>query len=133
VTATRLAEVGARDAQPLELGRGGEHPLQQPPVVLLDRGALAQGAPRLANAGSESIAHPLQLAEADQARLARRGRHSRVDLDTGKRLRGKPAELGLEAADLAPQLGASEALVALDSNPSEVVPVEQLHHDPFRV
>ncbi len=133
MTAPRRADVGARDPQPLEIRGRGKHPLEQLPVAGLDLGSLAEGAARLGDPGREGVADPLQLAEADQPRLASRGWHPDVDLDTGKRLGGKAAELVLEAADLAPQLGASEALVAPYANSGEGLSVEQLRHELPRV
>jgi hypothetical protein len=133
VAASRLTEVGAGDPQPLELGGRGEHPLQQLPVGRLDLGALVEGATRLGDPRREGVANPLQLAEADQPRLLRGRRHPRVDREAGERLRGKAAQLVLKAADLAPQLGARETLVASRANPGEGMSVEQLRHDPLRV
>jgi hypothetical protein len=132
VAAARFAEIGTRDPQPLELGRGGEHPLKQPPVGRLGLGPPIQPVPSLRHPGGKLVANPLQLAEADQTRLAAAGPNPRIDLDAGKRLRDEAAQLQLETTDLTPQLSAGETLVAPTANP-EGVSVEQLRHDSFQV
>lgn len=130
MAAARLADVGAGDAQPLVLGGRGEHPLQQLAVGGLDLGALGE---RLACRGDprhQRVADPLQLAEADDARLARRRRHAGLDREARERLGREPRQLPLQAADLAPQIGSRQALVALRGlNPGERV--DQLWHNPF--
>jgi hypothetical protein len=133
VTASRLAEVGAGDPQPLELGGLGEHPPEQLPVGGLELGALGESAACRGNPRRQGIADLLQLAEADHARLPRSGGNARIDGEARKALRREPGELSFEAADLTPQLGTGESLVALCANAGEDVSVEQLLHEPIRV
>ncbi len=76
---------------------------------------LAQRDARLADAFGERIAHPLELLEPGDARLAETGGNAGVEGEPGESLRTQPRELVLEAADLAAQLGAREALVASHS------------------
>ena len=133
MAAPPLAEVGAGDLKPLVLGRGGQHPLEQLAVGGLGLGSLAQCVARLGDPVGEGITDLLQLAEADQARLVRRGGHPCVDLHSQEGPRGKTAQLELEAADLAPQLGARKALVAPDAKAGKGLSVEQLRHQPLRV
>jgi hypothetical protein len=61
VPAARLADVGARDAQPLVLGGGLEHLPQELPVSALQLRPLAQLEPRGRDPGREGVAHPLEL------------------------------------------------------------------------
>jgi hypothetical protein len=133
VSAARLAEVGAGDLKPFVLGRRGQHPLEQLAVGGLGLGPLAQGAAGVGDPVGERVADLLQLAEADQARLVRRGGHPRVDRHPREGPRGEAPELVLEAADLAPQLGARKALVAPDAKAGKGLSVEQLRHEPLRV
>jgi len=133
VTAPGLTEVGAGDPQPLELGGIGKHPLEQLPIGGLERGSLSQRVARCGHPHRQRVANLLQLTEADQPRLGRGGRDRRVQREARERLARQPGQLLLEAADLPPQLGTGETLVALDANPSEGVSVEQLLHDSIRV
>ncbi len=131
MTASRLTEVGAGDPQPLELGGIGEHPLEQLPVGGLERRSLSKRVARSGDPHCQRVANLLQLAEADQPRLGRGGRNRRVEREARECLARQPGQLALEAADLPPQLGTGETLVALDANLSEGVSVEQFLHDPI--
>jgi hypothetical protein len=94
------------------LGGGVEHATQQLAVLRLQLGPLAEGEAGAGDPCGERVAHPLQLAEAGDPRLAPGRGDAGVDLDPGEGLDHEAGELALEAADLAAQLGASEALVA---------------------
>jgi hypothetical protein len=102
VTAPRLAEIGAGDPQPLELGRLGEHPLEQLPVGGLERGSLGEGIARRRDPRRQSVANLLQLTQADQSRLSGRGWDRRIDREAGECLAREPGQLLLEPADLTP-------------------------------
>jgi hypothetical protein len=133
VTAARLADVGARDPQPLVRGRRGEHLLQQLAVASLELGLVPQPAPRHADLGRERVADGLEIAETQRPRLAREGADAGVDLDAREGLGEERAELRLETADLTPQLSPGEPLVAVGAKRSASVSVEQIRHSPKRV
>ena len=76
----------------------------------------------------EVVAHTLQLAEAEHPRLGGGGEDLAADLDSPECLAEETRQLTLEPADLAPQLGAREALVAPGAKPSESVSFEQSRH-----
>jgi hypothetical protein len=128
VAATGLADFGARDAQPLEVPRRGEHPLQQLAVVRLQLLALAQDAARLDDPRREAVPDGLEAAEVEGSRLGCDRRHRDVELDARKGLRDQRRELPLEPPDLAPQLGAGEPLVAVDAKLAAGVSLEQIRH-----
>lgn len=121
VTAARLADVGAGDPHPFELGWLGQHPLQQLAVASLELCPGAESAARGGHARGEGVAHHLQLAEADQPRLTSDGGDPSVDLEPGKGLRDEVGELPLEATDLAPQLGPSKLFVVPHIGPENRV------------
>jgi hypothetical protein len=130
VAAPRLTDVGAGDPQPLVLGRLGQHLLEQLAVarlefVLLDQGPAGDGDPI-----GEGVANSLQVLQARHPRHVRAGGHVDVEDDAGKGLGREAGKLVLEAADLAPQLGAREALVASHSKHRECVSIEQFWHKP---
>lgn len=107
-------EVFPRDPDPLEVLRGGEHPLHQLAVLVLSPRPLDEGAPRLRYAVGETIADHLELAEIEDP-----GRGcDRVDpvrhLGVTEGLAEEPAQLGLEPGDLAAQLKPGLALVDRD-------------------
>jgi len=112
VTATGLADVGARDPQPLVLGRRRQHVLQQLAVLRLQFTPLPKRDSSLANPLGERVAHPLELFETGYARLVVARGNAGIEREPGKRLGAKPGELVLETTDLAAQLSAREALVA---------------------
>jgi len=115
MAATRLADIGARDTQPLVLGRRGQHFLQQLAVLGLQLAPLLERGTGLADAFGKRVAHPLKLVEPRDTGLAVSGRDAGVQGKPGEGLSAKPRELVLEATDLAAQLGAGEALVASHS------------------
>ena len=114
VSATRLADVGAADADPLVVLRGGEHVFEQFAIGLLDEGALGEGTVGLGEADRERVADLLQLAEVENARRSGGGDPVR-DVDPADALGDQPGELTLELADLTAQLRTREPLVYLDS------------------
>ncbi len=128
MAATRLAEVVARDAQPLEVLRTGEHPLQQLAVAGLELGPLAQCAARVLDPIGQGVANRLQLTQIECSRLAREGRHVRGNFEPREGLRHQSRELPFEAPDLTPQLGAGEALVAAYPQRTSRVSFEQIRH-----
>src|SRR5262249_48513239 len=115
VAAARLADVGARDPQPPVLGGGVEHALEQLAVAGLQLAALPQREPRLTDPGRKRVADRLQIAQAERPRLARHRADCSIELQAREGLRDERAQLGLEAADLAPQLRPGKALVASDA------------------
>lgn len=112
VPAAGLADVGARDPQPLVLGRSGEHVAQKGPVALLQLIALAQNGARLDDARRERVADALQLAEIGNARQTCRRRNADINREPRERLRREPGQLALQAPDLTPQLDPRQPLVA---------------------
>lgn len=116
VATAGLAKLGAGDAQPLVLGGGDKHALEQLAVGGLHLGALGEGFARLGDATGEAVANSLQLTEVDQARRRRGGVDAGIDGEARKSLCHQLRELALEPADLAPQFGAGQALVALDAS-----------------
>lgn len=126
--AAGFADVGAGDPHPFEfLGRLQQRP-QQIAVVGLDRGAPRQGAASLADSGGQSVADRLQLAEVEQPRSG----GDRLDAMGQRRmaegLAEQPSQLGLEAADLTPQLEPRLALVDLGPEPGELLSFQQSRH-----
>jgi hypothetical protein len=93
VSTAGLAEIGAGDPQPLVIGRGRQHPLEQLSVRGLERGALLEPAPPLGDLGRECIADGLQLSQPERSRLPRAGGHTGVDPEARERLRHDPCEL----------------------------------------
>lgn len=75
------------------------------------------------DARGESIAHLLQLSEAERARLAGHRADASVEPQAGKSLDDESAQLAFEAADLAPQLGAGKALVDLYTRGGKAISV----------
>jgi hypothetical protein len=128
VPAARLADVGARDPQPLVLRGRGQHPPQQLTVAGLEFALFLERDAGGRDPLGKGIAHLLQLLEPGHSRLGEMTRNRGVDRDPGKRLHSKPGELVLEAGDLAPQLGAREALVASNPKHRERVSIEQIRH-----
>jgi hypothetical protein len=91
-------------------GGVGEHPPQQLAIVGLQLRALVEFQARLADSRRQLVAHPLQLAEAEHPGLAAHAADPALDRHPAEGFREQARQLPLEAADLPPQLGASEAL-----------------------
>jgi hypothetical protein len=127
VPAAGLADVRARDLQPFVLRGGLDHAPQQLAISPLDLLALAKRGAGEGDAGGEGVSHALELLEAGEPRAARPRGDPNVDLHSREGLYREPGELALEAADLAAQLGSSEALVAIDSKRNRLS-CEQLRH-----
>ncbi len=85
---------------------------------------------RPGDAIGKRVANPLELLEPGDPRLGEAGGDSDVEGETGKRLGAEAGELVLEAADLAAQLSAREALVASYLKRRERVSSEQIRHEP---
>jgi hypothetical protein len=131
VTATRLADVGVRDSQPLVLSGGGEHLAQLLAVAFLELVAVVQGDAGVGDPSRQSIAYPLQLAKAGDSRRAGESRDAGVDVKARECLGREAGQLTLEAPDLPPQLGARQPLVVdLERNR---LSFEQLKHEANRV
>lgn len=122
------AEVFARDSDPLEVLGGGEHPLDQRPVLVLDQVALDQRLPGLGDAVGEAVANCLQPAEVDHPRLGAEGIDAMRDLGVAEGLAEEGRQLGLEAGDLPPQLQPRLALVDRDAEPVKLVLSQQGRH-----
>jgi hypothetical protein len=131
VPAAGLADVGIRDAHPLVLGGGVQHPLQQIAVLSLELGLVPEGPVGGRDPLCQGIAHPLQLPQVRDPRFAWRRSDDGLDLDPRKGLDHQVRELGLEATDLSAQLGASEALVAPHPKRVRRVQFEQIRHEQF--
>jgi hypothetical protein len=127
VAAAGQTEIVAAYLHPLEVRRRGQHLTQQLVVRGLDPGALAQGQPCLGDSLGKVVAQLLELAEAEDPRLADRG-DPVIDLDPAEGLGEEAGELALEMADLAPQLNPGEALVDLDVELIQAVSCEQIRH-----
>jgi hypothetical protein len=63
------------------LGGGVEHAVQQLAVLSLQRGLLVEGHPGSGDPCGERVAHPLELPQACDPRLAARSGDAGVDLD----------------------------------------------------
>jgi hypothetical protein len=124
VAAARLADVGAGDADPLELCRRGEHLAQQLAVAGLHPGSLGQRQAGLGDPLGQFVAQPLQLAEIENAGLGGEPGYAVFDPHPAERLGEEGGQLALEAADLAPQLETRRPLVGIDVD--EEVSFQQL-------
>jgi hypothetical protein len=129
VATARQAEIVPAHLHPLEVRRGGQHLAQQLVVRGLDPSTLAQGQPCIGDPLGKVVAQLLELAEAEDPRLANRG-DPVVDLDPAEGLGKEAGELALEMADLTPQLDPGEALVDLDVELIQAVSFEQIRHRP---
>lgn len=114
VAAAGLADVGAADAQPGVLGGGGEERGQKLTVGGLDRGAIGERLPGVADAGREGVAELLELTEVEHPRRPA-GADPVRDLDPAEPLGDEAGQLQLELADLAAQLSAGQPLIDLKS------------------
>lgn len=131
--AAGLADIGARDPQPLVLGGCRQHAAQQLAVAGLQFALRFERHARGGNPLRERVAHLLQLIEAGYPRLGEMTGNRGVDDDPRKSLDGKARELMLEASDLTPQLGARKTLVASHSKRRERLSIEQIRHKTIRV
>jgi hypothetical protein len=128
--AARLADVAAFDLDPLEVRRRRQHLGQQLAVGALEALALVQRHPRVGDPFGQLVAQMLQLAQAEDPRLARQGADPVLDLHPAEAGGEEPGQLALEAPDLTAQLGAGEALVDLDVECVEALSFEQIGHRP---
>jgi hypothetical protein len=127
VPATWEAEVLPRDSHPLEVLRGGEHLLDQLPVLRLDPGALGEGSVRLGDPLGQPVANRLQLPKVENPR----GGGERLDamrhLGATEGLAEEAGQLRLETADLAAQLQPRPSLVDPDPEPGEILSQQSGH------
>ncbi len=130
VAAPRLTDVGAGDPQPLVLGRLGQHLLEQVAVARLQFVLPLQSTVGNGDPIGEGIANSLQVLQARNPGDVRARRHVDVENDAREGLSREAGQLVLEAANLAPQLDAREALVAPHSKHRECVSIEQIWHKP---
>ena len=112
VPAAGQAEVGPADPQPAMVSRRLDQALKQLAVGGLDSGLRGERGSGLPGALGELVAHALEGAEVEHAWARRRGGDPVGDVEAAEALEGETRQLELEAADLAAQLGAGEALVA---------------------
>jgi hypothetical protein len=119
VAAAVKTEVLAGDAHPLEVLRGGEHPPDQRPVLVLDPAPLDQRLPCIGDAVGEPVAQRLQLPEIEQPRRGD-GRLDAVrHLGVAEGLAEESGQLRLELGDLPAQLRPRPALVDREVEPAE--------------
>ena len=128
VTAPGLANVGARDPHPLVLGRRRQHVLEQLAVAGLQLVLLAQGVASGGDPIRQGVANLLELLEPGDTGHGKAGGDPGVELKARKGLSTEASQLVLEAADLAAQLSAREALVASHSKRGKCVSIEQIRH-----
>ncbi len=133
VPAAGLADVGARDPQPLVLRRRLQHAPQQFAVAGLDHRLIAQRQTSLGDPLGKVVAHLLQLLETGNARFGETGWNLGVEIESRKGLNRESGKLVLETADLAAQLDTREALIASHAKCCKRVSVEQIRHYPHRV
>jgi hypothetical protein len=129
-TATGLADVGAGDHHPPVPSRVLEHLLQQLAVGSLDLGPPAELDASAGDAVGELVAQLLELAEVEQARGRMARRKPVLDFDPAEGLADEAPQLALQAADLTPQLAASESLVTPDGEGIASLSRHQILHRP---
>ena len=131
--AAGLADVVAGYPQPPVLLRRHQHLLEQLAVRRLEVGAGRELATSFGDLVGERVADRLELSQAEGPRLAGDGGHAGVDSKAGKGLGDDRRQLPLQAADLAPQLGAGQKLVPAGKRLSPAVSIKQIRHNPNRV
>jgi hypothetical protein len=112
VTAAGLADVGARNLQPLVLGGRVEHALQQLAIAGLELRLVLQPAADRADPHRQGVANRLQLAQTQRPRLARDRGDAGVDPQAREGIGNEGSQLRFEPADLPAQLDAGKALIA---------------------
>jgi len=100
VPAAGQAEVFPGDANPLEVLGGGEHPLDQLLILVLDPPPLDQSPAGLGDAVGEPVPQGLQLAEVEHSRAGGDGRDPVRHLGMAERLGEEAGQLRLEPRDL---------------------------------
>jgi hypothetical protein len=128
--AARQAELVTGDLHPLELGRGGQHRLDQLMSLALHHRALGQGPAGLGHPVGQLVAQALDLTEVEEPRLGRDRADPVSDLDAPEPLGHQTGQLTLQAPDLPPQLESREALVDCGAERREAVSFEQVGHRP---
>jgi hypothetical protein len=134
VTAAGLADVGAADPHPAVVARRLDQGGEKFAAGGLGRGPRGERGAGIAGTLGEGVAQALELAEVEQARR-RCGRSDPVgDGDAAEAIEGEAGQLELEPADLAAQLGAGKALVAVDAKRrSDALSCQYLGHLPSQV
>lgn len=122
------AEVFAGDAHPLEVLRGGEHPLDQFPSFVLEPVALDERLPSLGNAIGQTVANRLQRAQVKYPGSDTDCIDAMRDLGVAECLAEEGRQLGLEAANLPAQLQSRLVLVDGDAEPVKLVLSQQSRH-----
>lgn len=122
------AEVFAGDADPLEVLGGGEHPLYELVVFVLDPLSLHQSAPRLRHAIGEPVPNHLELTQAEHPRRGGKGVDAMRDPGVAEPLADESGELRLEPGDLSPQLQPGLALVDRNTRSVELPLSQQSRH-----
>jgi hypothetical protein len=131
LAAARLADLGAGDLDPLELGGAGQHRPQQLALAGLLAGALAQRGAGAGDPLGEGVAQALELTEVEDPGLAGGRGDSVLDDDPAEALGDEAGELAVEAGDLGAQLSAGGALRDRSvERRDESVSYEQLLHTP---
>jgi hypothetical protein len=97
-------------------------------VGSLDQGALGEDQSRLGDPVGQLVADRLQLAEIEDPWLGGETGDRGIDPDPAEGFSEEPGKDSLEAADLAAQLAASQALVG--SRMKKAVTLEQFPHRP---
>jgi hypothetical protein len=133
MAAAGLADVGARDPQPLVLGRRRQHLCEQIAVASLEIVPLVQSPAGVGDAIGKRVANPLELLQAGDAGLARAGRDAGLDDEAGEGLSTEARKLVFEPADLTAQLRARQALAPSYSKRRRRFSIEQILHEPNRV
>ncbi len=133
VTAAGHADVLTRYPHPLEVGRPGQHLIEQLAVTDLDVRALPVSLAGLADSDCELVANPLQLPQSDHPWLVSGRSDAELEFQARKGLDKEGSQLMLETTYLPPQLSPGEALVASYPKRCEIVSFEQIRHRPLRV
>jgi hypothetical protein len=127
-TAAGLTDLGPGDSDPLELRRVVEHFLQQLAVAGLDQRSVGKRGSRFGGALREAVANLLELAEVEHPRGSGRRPDPVGHLGAPEGLAEEGSKLRLQARDLTPQLQARLALVDPDSEPGEILLLQQSGH-----
>ena len=77
--AARLANISSGDLHPLELGRRGEHLLEQRPISRLHASLLGKRLTRFADPRHKLVTQTLQLAKIEDSRLGCETAHAVLD------------------------------------------------------
>lgn len=126
--AAGLADVGAGNADPLEVLRGDEHPAQQLAVVGLNLFPLDQRPACRGDPVGETVADRLQLTEVEHPRRGGCGCDPVGHIGVSEGVAEEPRQLRLEPGDLPAQLQPRLALVDSAVEPGELLSSQQGGH-----